>query len=42
VVTGHLTGRDVLRRHGYIKVLADSHSCTKYGTEEETSVHVLC
>jgi len=37
-----LTGRNTLRRHLYIMELSNNPICRKWGTEEETSVHILC
>jgi hypothetical protein len=42
VVIGLLTGHNTLRRHLYIMGLSDNPICRKCGTEEETSVHILC
>jgi len=42
VVIGLLTGPNTLRRHLYIKGLSNNPICRKCGTEEETSVHILC
>ena len=42
VVTGLLTGNSTLRRHLYVMELSNNPICRKCGTEEETSVHVLC
>jgi hypothetical protein len=42
VVIGLLTGRNTLRRHLYIMGLCNNATCRKCGTEEETSVHVMC
>jgi len=42
VVIGLLTGHDTLRRHLYIMGLSNNHACRKCGTEEETSVQILC
>jgi hypothetical protein len=42
VVTGLLTGHSTLRRHLYITGLSNNLTCRKCGTEEETSVHILC
>jgi len=42
VVIGLLTGHNTLRRHLYIMGLSNNPICRKCGTEEETSVHVLC
>jgi hypothetical protein len=42
VVIGLLTGHNTLRRHLYIMGLYNNPSCRKCGTEEETSVHILC
>jgi hypothetical protein len=37
-----LTGHKTLRRHLHIMGLSNNPICRKCGTEEETSVHVLC
>jgi hypothetical protein len=42
VVIGLLAGHNTLRRHLYIVGLSNNPTCTKCGTEEETSVHILC
>ena len=42
VVIGLLTGHNTLRRHLYIMGLSNNPTCRKCGTEEETSVHILC
>ena len=42
VVTGLLTGHNTLRRHLYVMGLSSDPTRRKYGTEEETSVHILC
>ena len=42
VVTGLLTGHNTLRRHLHIMGLCNAPMCRKCGTEEETSVHILC
>jgi predicted Zn-ribbon and HTH transcriptional regulator len=42
VVIGLLTVHKTLRRHLYIMVLRNNPTCKKCGTEEETSVHILC
>ena len=42
VVIGLLTGHNTLRRHLYIMELSNNPICRKCGTEEETSVHILC
>jgi hypothetical protein len=42
VVIGLLTGRNTLRRHLYTMGLSNNPTCRKCGTEEETSVHILC
>ena len=42
VVIGLLTGLNTLRRHLYIMGLRKNPTCRKFGTEEETSVHILC
>jgi len=42
VVNGLLTGHNTLRRHLHIMGLCNDPICRKCGTEEETSVHILC
>jgi hypothetical protein len=42
VVTGLLTGHNTLKRHLHIMGLCNDPMCRKCGTEEETSVHILC
>jgi hypothetical protein len=42
VVTGLLTGHNTLKRHLHVMGLSNDPTCRKCGTEEETSVHVLC
>jgi hypothetical protein len=42
VVMGLLTGNNTLRRHLYVMELSNNPTCRKCGTEEETSVHILC
>ena len=42
VVTGLLTGHNTLRRYLHIMGLCNNPMCRKCGTEEETSVHILC
>jgi len=42
VIIGLLTGHNTLRQHLYVMGLSDDPICRKCGTEEETSVHVLC
>jgi hypothetical protein len=42
VVIGLLTGHNTLRRHLYVMGLSNNPTCRKCGTEEETSVHILC
>jgi hypothetical protein len=42
VVIGLLTGHNTSRRHLHIKGLRNYPICRKFGTEEETSVHILC
>ena len=42
VVIGLLTGDNTLRRHLYIMGLSNNPTCRKCGTEDETSVHILC
>jgi len=41
-VIGLLTGHNTLRRHLHIMGLCNDPMCRKCGTEEETSVHILC
>jgi hypothetical protein len=41
-VIGLLTGHNTLRRHLHVMGLSDDPTCRKCGTEEETSVHILC
>jgi hypothetical protein len=42
VLIGLLTGHNTLRRHLHVMGLCSDPTCEKCGTEEETSVHVLC
>ena len=42
VVTGLLTGNNTLRRHLYLMGLINNLTCRKCGTEEETSIYILC
>jgi len=42
VITSLLTGHNTLRRHIYVMGLSSNPICRKRGTEEKTSVHVLC
>jgi len=42
VVIGLLTGHNTLGRHIHIMELCNDPICRKNGTEEETSVHILC
>jgi hypothetical protein len=42
VVIGLLTGHNTLRRHSYVMGLSNDPTCRKCGTEEETSVHIVC
>ena len=42
VVIGLLTGHNTLRRHLRVMGLSNNPTCRKGGTEEETSVHILC
>ena len=42
VVIGLLTGHNTLRRYLYIMGLGNDTMCRKCGTEEETSVHIVC
>jgi len=42
VVIGLLTGHNTLRRHLCVMGLSNNPTCRKCGTEEETSVHILC
>jgi hypothetical protein len=37
-----LTGHNTLRRHLHVRGLSANPTCGKCGTEEETSVHILC
>jgi hypothetical protein len=37
-----LTGNNTLRRHLHVMGLSNDPNCRKCGTEEETSVHILC
>jgi hypothetical protein len=41
-VIGLLTGHNTLRRHLHVMGLSNDPTCRKCGTEEVTSVHVLC
>jgi hypothetical protein len=41
-VIGLLTGHNTLRRHLRIMGLSNDPTCRKCGTEEETSVYILC
>jgi len=41
-VIGLLTGHNTLRRHLHIMGLSNNPICRKCGTEEETSVQILC
>jgi hypothetical protein len=42
VVISLLTGHNTSRRHLYVMGLSNNPSCRKCGTEEQTSVHILC
>jgi len=42
VVIDLLTGHNILRGHLYVIRLSNNPICRKYGTEEETSDHILC
>jgi hypothetical protein len=42
VVIGLLTGHNTLRKHLHIMGLCNDPICRKCGTEEKTSVHILC
>jgi hypothetical protein len=42
VVTGLLTGHNILHRHLHLMGLMDSPPCRKCGVEDETSAHILC
>ena len=42
VATGQPTGHNTLRRHLYLMGLTNSPLCRRCGSEEETSVHILC
>ena len=41
-VIGLLAGHNTLRRHLHVMGISNDPACRKCGTEEETSVHVLC
>jgi hypothetical protein len=41
-VIGLLTRHNTLRRHLHTMGLSVNPACRKYGSEEETSVHILC
>jgi hypothetical protein len=41
-VIGLLTGYNTFRRHLHVMGLNNNPTCKKCGTEEETSVHILC
>jgi hypothetical protein len=41
-VIGPLTGHNTLTRHLHVLGLSADPTCRKFGTEEETSVHILC
>ena len=41
-VIGLLTGHNTPRRHLHVMGLSNDHACRKCGTEEKTSVHILC
>jgi hypothetical protein len=41
-IIGLLTGHNELRRHLYLIGLNHNPSCRRCGTEEKTSVHILC
>jgi hypothetical protein len=42
VVTGLCTRHKTQKRHLYVMGLSNTPTCLKCGTEEETSVHILC
>ena len=42
VVIGLLTGHNTLRRRLCVRGLGNDPICRKCGTEDETSVHILC
>ena len=42
VVIGLLTGHDTLRRHLNIMGINNNPICKRFGTEEETSVYIVC
>jgi len=42
VVIDLLTGQKTLIRHLYVMGLSNNATCRMCGTEEETSVHILC
>jgi hypothetical protein len=41
-LVGLLTRHNTLKRHLYLMGLSDSPLCRRHGTEDETSVHILC
>ena len=41
-VIGLVTGHNTLRRRLYMMGLSNNPTCRKCGTEEETSIHILC
>ena len=41
-VIGLLAGHNTLRRHVYIMGLQSNPICRRCGTEEETSIHIMC
>jgi hypothetical protein len=41
-VIGLPTGHNTLRRHIHVMGLTNDPTCRKCGTEDETSVHILC
>jgi hypothetical protein len=41
-IIGLLTGHNTLRRHLHVMGLSADPTCRRCGTEEETSVHILC
>ena len=42
VVVGLLTGHHTLKRHLHVMGISNDPACRKCGTEEDTSVHILC
>jgi hypothetical protein len=42
IVIGLPNGHNTFRRHWFVMGLSNKPTCRKCGTEEETSVHILC